>query len=181
MGDSIGYKDWVVLPVRIVPADPNQPLRLELDFSFGVCRDICIPAEAKLNVDVPAGVSVGMPKSVRDALDLVPRTEQAVREGDPRIVASRIDLTAAKPKIDLEIQFGDSAGQGDAFAEAPAGVYLPMLKRVGDGGQPGAGLFRIDLQAGADFDELRGQSIRVTMVGGKGQSEETLVIEPVKR
>ena len=42
---AIGYKDTLILPVRITP-EIAGPVRVALNLQFGVCSDICIPAEA---------------------------------------------------------------------------------------------------------------------------------------
>jgi len=48
-GRSFGYDGALVLPVRLVPADPSAPLDVHLALDFGVCNDICVPAEAHLD------------------------------------------------------------------------------------------------------------------------------------
>jgi len=47
------YKDEVVLPVEIVVSDANQDSTLILHLNYGVCKDICIPAEAKFELQIP--------------------------------------------------------------------------------------------------------------------------------
>lgn len=42
---SIGYKGTLVLPIRITPQQ-GGPVRVALNLQFGVCSDICVPAEA---------------------------------------------------------------------------------------------------------------------------------------
>ena len=41
----------LVLPVRLMPADPDAPIELALALVFGVCADICVPAEAEADAD----------------------------------------------------------------------------------------------------------------------------------
>src|SRR5215470_3248851 len=48
--DTVGYKHEVLFPVEVVPKDASQPVHLALALEFGVCREICIPAEAKLSL-----------------------------------------------------------------------------------------------------------------------------------
>ena len=48
--ETIGYRKSVVFPVEVVPADAGKPLELHLTVAFGICRDICIPAEASLTL-----------------------------------------------------------------------------------------------------------------------------------
>ncbi len=45
---GIGYAGQLVLPILLTPAAPDQPLDLTLDLFFGVCGDICVPAQARL-------------------------------------------------------------------------------------------------------------------------------------
>lgn len=55
---TIVYDGGVVLPVRLEPADAEKPMELDLELAFGVCADICVPAEARVDVrlypDAPA-------------------------------------------------------------------------------------------------------------------------------
>ncbi len=44
---SIGYHNQVVFPIKINPLEIGQPVDIALDFTFGVCAEICIPAEQK--------------------------------------------------------------------------------------------------------------------------------------
>ncbi|CAN5626393.1 protein-disulfide reductase DsbD family protein [soil metagenome] len=46
---TIGYHGGLVLPVRLRPERPGAPIELRLGIEFGVCKDICIPAEAALS------------------------------------------------------------------------------------------------------------------------------------
>ncbi|MGZ5914086.1 MAG: protein-disulfide reductase DsbD domain-containing protein, partial [Hyphomicrobium sp.] len=45
-GDTVGYKGTVVFPVRLTAKDPGKPIDLRLSLEYGVCKEICIPAEA---------------------------------------------------------------------------------------------------------------------------------------
>ncbi len=45
----IGYRDGLVLPLEITPAQPGQPVRLRGRVDLGICRDICIPGTLKFD------------------------------------------------------------------------------------------------------------------------------------
>ena len=45
---TIGYKGGLTLPVVLTPARPGAPVEASLALFFGVCKDICIPAEARI-------------------------------------------------------------------------------------------------------------------------------------
>lgn len=49
---TIGYSGEVVLPLRLVPKDPEEPIRLDLDLELGVCREVCVFEEATLASDI---------------------------------------------------------------------------------------------------------------------------------
>lgn len=46
---SIGYTDRVVLPVVLTPRSKDAPIRLRSDIMIGICHDVCVPVEMRLN------------------------------------------------------------------------------------------------------------------------------------
>src|SRR5258707_5150881 len=46
-GVSLGYKQQVVLPLRIVAKDTGKPVTLRADINYAVCAKLCIPVDAK--------------------------------------------------------------------------------------------------------------------------------------
>jgi DsbC/DsbD-like thiol-disulfide interchange protein len=49
-GTSIGYVDHVILPVQVAPMDAAKPTLLHLKLGYAICGNLCIPAEAKLQL-----------------------------------------------------------------------------------------------------------------------------------
>ncbi len=43
---TLGYSGDLVVPLKVTPADPAQPVRLDGALFWGVCSDICVPEEA---------------------------------------------------------------------------------------------------------------------------------------
>lgn len=43
-----GYKDALILPVRLVPEDASKPITARLSLFIGVCKDICLPGTAEI-------------------------------------------------------------------------------------------------------------------------------------
>ncbi len=64
-GVSYGYQGQVLFPVRIRAQDPGKPVGLALKIDYGVCKDICIPAQAELSLKLPAKASA----STREAIE----------------------------------------------------------------------------------------------------------------
>jgi suppressor for copper-sensitivity B len=55
--ETLGYKDEVVLPVAVRLSEPGQPLALAADVDYLTCNEVCIPYQAKLSLDLPAGAA----------------------------------------------------------------------------------------------------------------------------
>lgn len=171
-GDSVGYKNSVIFPVEVTPKDPTKPVTLTLAMEFGICREICVPAEAKLTLAIPAGTSP-LPTALAATLELVPRKSADRRSGDPEFKAGRASLAGDKPKLEIDAIFGGTGA--DMFVEAPDGIYLNLPKKTRSAGN--VLTFEIDLATGVDVAELKGKTLVVTMVGGGGQSEATWKID----
>ncbi|MCC5978981.1 MAG: hypothetical protein JJU21_13035 [Salinarimonas sp.] len=72
-GTFFGYEDAVILPLTITPRDPEEPVSLEINLSYGVCKDICIPAFADIALTIPALQSGSHAPRIARALTEVPR------------------------------------------------------------------------------------------------------------
>jgi thiol:disulfide interchange protein DsbD len=77
---NYGYENGVTLPVPIsVPpsARPGETVRIEAAVAMLVCEEICIPADARLAVDVPVAAeprpSVKWSRLVSEALEAAPK------------------------------------------------------------------------------------------------------------
>ena len=125
-GDVVGYTDRVVFPVSVTPKDAGKPIALRGVVAYGVCKDICVPAEVTLQITVPPGI--GASKALTDVLARVPRSE--ARLGiDPSLASWRLDQSTGKPRLVLSIATTSPIGV-DAFVDVPGGIYVPLPKRV---------------------------------------------------
>lgn len=164
-GTNIGYKDHVIFPVRVMAKDKAKPVFLKLNATYGVCKDICVPAEASLEIAIAADVSPS--PELASVLATVPRNVPDPAK-DPLLKGWRIDDAGGKPKLVLEVK--DPGGEGaDAFLFSPDGLYMPMSKKTSDAN--GAAVFEVDLTDGIDLKDLKGKAIILTLAGAKGQSE----------
>ena len=173
-GDTIGYKGTVVFPVMLEAMDRTRPISLRLAFSYGVCRDICIPAEAEMSLLVPAGGG-GVAPDIAGALEQVPRADQDRRPGDPALVSSAVVRGGAKPHVALEADFPGGTAEAQAFIEGPDGLGLPLPAKT-SGAADGRVRFSVGL-SNAEVAELKGASLVVTLVGAEGQSETRVRID----
>lgn len=167
-GETIGYKKQVVMPVEVTPRNSALPVVLRVSAEYGVCREICIPAEAKLEVTIPPSSLPQMPPQLSAALARVPRTQAMRRPTDPSLKSATASLNGANPRLVFEIA-GDDVG-ADLFVEAPDGIMLPLPRRAG-ARQPGVVSYEIAVNMPEDAKALPGKTLILTMVSAKGSAE----------
>jgi DsbC/DsbD-like thiol-disulfide interchange protein len=176
-GDTIGYKGYVVFPIELVAKDAAKPVELELSVEYGICKDICIPVELSLALSLPPGAaSVQAESRLARALGRVPRPASARAAADPAVTSIKQELTGDKPRIVISASFPAGTNGADLFAEAPDGLWVPLPKKTGVA-SGNALIFEIDLTDGADIAELKGKTLRVTLVSKDGQSETAFKVE----
>ena len=73
---SIGYTGRITLPVRITPVQANAPVNVELNMEFGVCSDICVPADARFNATLGNQPDAGG-SAIKAALKDIPQTAKS--------------------------------------------------------------------------------------------------------
>lgn len=171
-GNTIGYMDHVLFPVEISAKDEGKPIGLALTLAFGICKDICVPVDVELALEVPPAAVDGAPPAALEALEQVPRREGERRPGDPHLSRVEARLDDANPRLVLEADFpGDGKG-ADIFLEAPEGLYVPLpVKTLDRGG--GHLTFEVDLGSDVDLAALKGKTLTATLVGDNGASVAT--------
>jgi len=181
--DTVGYKHAVLFPVEVVPKDASQPVRLALAVEFGVCREICIPAEARLSLALtPAQMASTPSPAMLAALEKVPRPSRSRYAEDPRVTRASAFLEGGQPHLVIVARFPKGEHGADLFVEAPDGLYLPMAKRVPNPSGPGEARleadigndlvhFEVDLARAGNAHELKGKALRLTLVSEAGASE----------
>jgi DsbC/DsbD-like thiol-disulfide interchange protein len=173
---TIGYTSTVIFPVEVTPGDPGKPVELKLTAEFGICREICVPADAKLSLALsPQQLGGQAVPALLAALERVPRPQNARRAGDPELRRLSAQLDSSQPHLSIEARFPSGDRGADLFVEAQDGLYVPLPKRLPDG--PDATLrFEIDLSRGDNARDLRGKTLTLTLVGEAGASEATWTI-----
>lgn len=128
---SIGYEDRVLFPLRIRAADPAKPVTLNLKFDFATCEKICIPADAKLSLTVPADAQ---PEAALDNAEArVPARGKLGDTNPPSIVSVTLDRGKAPGLKDARILVTVAANSEmlDLFAEGPSDEWtLALPQRI---------------------------------------------------
>jgi len=164
-GDVIGYKGSVILPLRVKPANPAEPVVLDLKLDYAICDKLCVPVEATARLALPGGAG-DADSALAAAEQRVPRPV-ALGEGSPAITGIRRDgervvVDVAAP-ADMVV---------DLFAEGPTEEWalpLPQALPGPDGVRRFA--FALDgLPGGATAD---GATLRLTLVSPRQAAEVT--------
>lgn len=175
-GHTIGYEGGLVLPVVLTPARQDAPISLALDFHFGICKDVCVPVDASLSVEVGTGEADAAPAAGLSALKEIPRSQDKLKPLDPQLVSVSGIFGAASPKITIEARFPGGPKGADMFLEAPDNLYLPLpsLKTTKTDGTL---VFEAELGEDVDVAALEGKAVTITMVGETGASVATFLVE----
>lgn len=125
---SLIYQDEVVFPLEITPVEPDRPLRLRADVTYGVCREVCIPTSASVEIILPPGADFDPLSDARLSV-----YERRV-PGPPQ--PGRFDIEGvalAGDVLEIETRMPDSS-YIDLFSEPPEGWFIGQPKLVGRDG-----------------------------------------------
>lgn len=175
VGDTIGYQSGVTFPIRLTAQNAADAIGLDLTLRFGICKDICVPSEAKFNATIPANGQASLPFDARSVLESVPREMANLKQNDPVLVSvSKAENKGADWTIGLTTKHTAKARELDLFLEAPGGVFIPIPKRVAD--QPGSGaVFEIVVSDG-EYQALRDKAVQATVVDSLGASQSEFIL-----
>ena len=175
--ETIGYMGAVLFPVEVTSQDAKKPVELKLLLEFGICREICIPAQSTLALEIPPKTLASAPPSaIIAALFRVPRSQAEHRPGDPELKSLTASLDGPEPRLEFGVRFARGDKSGDLFIEAPDGIYVPLPKRLPDAAD-GTARFEVDLARSGIAPDLKGKTLTLTLVSADGASETQRVVE----
>jgi DsbC/DsbD-like thiol-disulfide interchange protein len=178
-GHTIGYEGTLFLPIALTPKSPGEPVSLAVEARYGICKDICVPIEAELKLDIPAGETALAPAAALIALDRVPRPQASLVDGDPVVVRAEVQVAGDAPKVVVEARFPAGDAQRVVYLEASNGQFLPIPAKVSEGAD-GLAVFEAPLGADVDLKALMGATLTATLVGETGASYATFKVpQPV--
>lgn len=177
-GDTLGYKGLAVFPVVVEPKDVGKPVSLKLTLEYGICREVCVPVEAELAVDLPITGAAELSAQVLAAIEQVPRLGQDLRANDPKLVKVEAKLDGPTPSLAIEAEFPGGTADADAYIESPEGFYIPLPK-TGSAKDVGKNRlrFEVDLTGAVDPADIKGKDAKITLVSDQGLSETTFKLE----
>jgi DsbC/DsbD-like thiol-disulfide interchange protein len=150
---AFGYSASVILPIRVTPADPAKPVRLQAKVNYAVCEKLCLPAkaDAELTLDGKAGSPY--------AADLAAARARVPAKVAPAGLGAVVSAISAKSwRLCLK------TAPSELFVEAPEGFWVEP-KRETDGR-----CYALSLQQAPDGAKPP-LDVRVTVEGASGAAE----------
>ena len=171
---AIGYDRDVILPLEVTARDPALPVVLRLKLNYAICEKLCVPAEAKLALALPAGGPVE-DSALTAAQARVP-SKRALGEGAGLAIRSvRREAGPERPRllIDVTVPAGSAV---DLFAEGPTDQWAPPLPVASEGAPPGLQRFVLDLDGAPPGESYEGAALTLTAVSGREAIEVTVSV-----
>ncbi|MDB5409175.1 MAG: suppressor for copper-sensitivity [Rhodospirillales bacterium] len=171
--ETIGYEDDVVLPITARLTTPSQKLGLAAHLQYLTCKDICIPYEAELTLDLPAaGSDAGFAAPIGQALSRVPGYGNT---GVLQLVGARLH-GGKEPTLELTVASTGAPLQApDAFVDAPHGMAFAAPRvALGRGGKEATLVLPVSASL-EPAESLAGKQLTVTVVDGPHAVEATTV------
>lgn len=163
-GFSIGYKDTVLLPLRITLKDPAAPAHLDLSLDFAVCETLCTLTHSDLSAAVPAAdaaEAAAAEARIAEARALLPRPAPLAAPAGPAILAARLDGATAPARLLVDVR--STSPEADLFVEGPDSRWaLPLPQKIAAG--PGRIRFALPLEGLPAGSEAAGTALRFTLV-----------------
>ena len=169
---TFGYKDRVVYPLAVTPERAGEPVKLRAHLRYLVCAEVCIPYDADLALDLPAG-----PATPSDQAPLLNRFSAMVPSSGPAAGLGLENVSiAAGPKLVIE---ATSAGAGftapDAIVEGPQSLIFEKPEvALSDGGRHATLI--VPITVSKDSTTPASGSVTLTLTDGERGLEHTLTI-----
>jgi DsbC/DsbD-like thiol-disulfide interchange protein len=168
-GEVIGYKDGLILPLRVKPANATEPVVLDLKLDYAICEKLCVPVEATARLALHGGAG-DQDEALAAAEQRVPRPV-ALGEGSPAIIAvrregERVVVDVAAP-ADMTV---------DLFAEGPTPDWALPLPQPVPGPDDGIRRFAFALDGLPSGAIADGAALRLTLVSPKKALEVTYAL-----
>ncbi len=173
---SFVYGDEVVLPVSARIIDPTAPVILKAAVDYAVCKDICVPLQAVLELHIDPRNETAA--AARFFAKLINRFAAKVPSRKPgnglKIKGVRVEGTGDKERLVVTLG-AESFKAPDMIVEAasPYSFSAPDVRLDGAGGQA---VMSFAVYGGKSGNSLKGQTVTVTAYDGDRAIERELTI-----
>src|ERR1700682_2728451 len=171
-GHSLGYKNQIVLPLRIVAKNAHKPVTLRADINYAVCEKLCIPVEAIAELAF-ASVASTEDSALFAALDTVPKPASI---GDPNPLTIRDVKRDGKSSVLVDVATSD-AREVSLFVEGPTPDWALPVPLLLEQSPPGVKRFSFELDGLPPGANPAGAALKLTLVGGDRAYEFNINLE----
>lgn len=176
--ETVGYADRVILPLDVRVTEPGRPLAVDAGLNFLICKEICIPVDSRLTLDLPAGPAA--PTEFAHEIDrfdgLVPQAGPwpGLEFGTPELIPA---AKAGAPAI-LRVAVADEAAlrNPDLLVEATPDFWFgrPVRRQAGS-----RTIFDVPVTGPAgDIEPLFGKDLVLTLLEEGGMAAELKTVAP---
>jgi DsbC/DsbD-like thiol-disulfide interchange protein len=160
-GHSLGYKNQIVLPLRIVAKNADKPVTLRAGINYAVCEKLCIPVEAIAELAF-ASVASTEDGALFAALDTVPKPANI---GDPNPLTIRDVKRDGKSSVLVDVATSDTR-EVSLFVEGPTPDWALPVPTLLEPSPPGVKRFSFELDGLPPGAKPEGAVLKLTLVGG---------------
>jgi DsbC/DsbD-like thiol-disulfide interchange protein len=161
-GNSFGYHNNFVLPLRIVLKSADKPVTLHAEISYAVCEKLCIPVDASTELSFTSVASTE-DSALFAALESVPKPANV---GDPNPLTIRDVKREGPTQVTVDVVTPDTQ-EINLFVEGPTPDWaLPVPKPVPQS-PPGVKRFSFDLDGLPPGAKPDGAALKLTLVGAE--------------
>ncbi len=169
-GMSIGYKNEIVLPVKIVPKDKKAPIHLALELNYAVCSDICLPVNANMTLDIKPGNQKTGPfkRKLQRFTEQIPKSSSDTQG----LRVQNLDVTGADEKVTLSFEVKNPEGDilVDVFVEGDETLFFNTPKKITNKGD--ISQVEVTVSGAKSARSLEGNRLRFTLVGKKSSADQ---------
>ena len=172
------YRDEVVFPIALRPADPSKPIELHLKLAFAICKDICMPVVADHRLTL-------MPSSAAPDVDsenvaLISAYTGRAPTPDPETCGLSIRQVRAQRDgknvaLDIKVTGLSERRRPVVLIEAPDFVRATDAQAKPSDDR-GAWTVRVGLGPATQLNSLAGRRIRITVIDDGRALEQIWVV-----
>jgi DsbC/DsbD-like thiol-disulfide interchange protein len=162
-GDSIGYKNEVVFPFRLVPTNKAMPVKASMKAFLGVCDIVCIPVTFETMLDLaPHGITT-------PDMTVIQRWRMQVPQLAATGPVAKAEAQDSDGKVLLALTLHETVQ--DIFVEGNPLHYFdrPVFSRA-------SGFAILEVRGAKSSADLRGQELRLTVETGLIGVEQRLTV-----
>lgn len=173
--ELLGYKDAIIFPFLIKPADKTAPVVMDLSAQIGLCAELCVPLDAELSLQIPAAGDhdLGAELLIDRDLALVPTSP---REDFTITGIDHARTDDGGDSLVISARIPDGYGKKDLFVEAPEGWFLPLTTHMANNVE-GQERFSLRLQGLPKYAKTEGAKLTFTLTNGDEAVVETRILE----